>query len=110
MSTLSFDGQTHQVTLTGADGTVIGTWTAYNNVDSHASLRALDDGTYTMQDTTAPHSHPADANGPTARTASSGSTIPAIPASASIRGGPMRAAIPVRRTPPWAASAPRTTR
>ncbi len=45
-------------------GREVGSWAAYNNVDSHATLRHLQNGSYTVQDQTVPHSHPADPNGP----------------------------------------------
>ena len=64
MSTLIFDGKTHQITLTDRQGRVVGTWTAYNNVDPHATLRHVPNGTYSVQDRTAPHRHVANANGP----------------------------------------------
>ena len=44
MSHLVQDGATHQVSLVRDDGTIVGTWTAYDNVDSHASPHALDNG------------------------------------------------------------------
>ncbi|MFS7220217.1 L,D-transpeptidase family protein [Rahnella inusitata] len=64
MSRLSFDGSTHTLSLLSDDGSVINTWTAYNNVDSHASLRHVNNGTYQIQDRNAPHPHTANPNGP----------------------------------------------
>jgi len=64
MSTLVFNGATHQVTLNDAHGNPVGSWSAYNNVDSHATLTHLQNRSYTVQDTTAPHRHAANANGP----------------------------------------------
>ncbi|MDE1150606.1 MAG: hypothetical protein PW843_28995 [Azospirillaceae bacterium] len=64
MSKLQFDGQAHQITLVNAAGTSVGTWAAYNNVDSHATIRHVQNGTYIILDTRAPHPHAASANGP----------------------------------------------
>lgn len=64
MSKLVFNGQTHQISLVGDDGKTKGTWAAYNNVDSHASLTHVPNRTYLVQDRTAPHHHRASANGP----------------------------------------------
>ncbi len=57
-STLVFDGKTHTITLYSKSGTKLGTYPAYNNVDSHASIGKLVNGTYPMLDTTSPHLHP----------------------------------------------------
>lgn len=64
MSRLLFDGSTHQITLLGGDDTVIGTWSAYNNVDSHATIRHIQNGTYQIQDRSTPHFHTSNPNGP----------------------------------------------
>ena len=64
MSRLVYNGQTHQVSLIDNQGRTVGNWTAYNNVDSHATLRHLPNGNFTVQDTRAPHPHGRDANGP----------------------------------------------
>lgn len=65
MSKLHFDGEKHQVSLIGKDGKTIGTWTAYNNIDSHATVKShLPNGTYKIQDRFAPHRHVANPNGP----------------------------------------------
>jgi len=64
MSTLKFDGSTHQISLIDNDQNIVGTWAAYNNVDSHATLTHLQNATYTVQDTTVPRHHRPDANGP----------------------------------------------
>jgi hypothetical protein len=44
MSTLYFNRSAHTIALTGGDGTAIGNWTAYNNVDSASA--PWDDGSY----------------------------------------------------------------
>lgn len=54
MSKLLFDGQMHQISLVGDNGVIVGTWPAYNNVDSHATLTHLQNRTYTVQDRTSP--------------------------------------------------------
>lgn len=64
MSKLIFNGNTHQLSLIGGDGKVVGTWAAYNNVDSHATLKHIHNGTYNIQDKITPHRHHADPNGP----------------------------------------------
>lgn len=50
MSRLLFDGATHEITLLVSDGSVMGAWSAYNNVDSHATIRHIQNGTYEIQD------------------------------------------------------------
>ena len=57
MSTLFYDGQSHQLTMMGADGRAIRTWTAYNNTDRRATLRHVANGTYRFIDATAPKPH-----------------------------------------------------
>lgn len=64
MSKLLFDGRKHQILFVDATGNTVGTWAAYNNVDSHATIRHLPNGTYSVQDQTTPHPHAASANGP----------------------------------------------
>lgn len=64
MSILKFDGKTHQLSLVNKDGSVLGSWAAYNNTDSHATIRYVKDGTYSILDKTEPRRHKADANGP----------------------------------------------
>lgn len=64
MSKLKFNGNTHQIELTDTSGKVIGNWAAYNNVDSHATLRHVGNGSYTILDQRLPHHHTANANGP----------------------------------------------
>lgn len=60
MTTLSFNGCTHTLTLLSADGSVMGIWTAYNNVDHRATLKHLENGTYQILDKSTPHLHPGD--------------------------------------------------
>ncbi|MBB1202652.1 hypothetical protein EGM70_20440 [Enterobacteriaceae bacterium 89] len=60
MSTLSFDGCAHTLSLMGNDGSAIGTWAAYNNVDRRASFTHVSNGTYLIQDKNKPHLHPGD--------------------------------------------------
>jgi hypothetical protein len=65
MSQLKFDGTKHEISLVAGTGRVIGTWPAYNNVDSHAKVKGhLKNGTYNITDRIAPHPHAANANGP----------------------------------------------
>lgn len=64
MSTLLFDGATHQLSLMDLNGKIIGTWPAYNNIDSHATLTHLQNQSYYVQDNHYPHRHTANANGP----------------------------------------------
>lgn len=64
MSRLFFDGSSHTLSLLADDGTSIKSWSAYNNVDSHATLRHVNNGTYQFQDRSSPHSHTANPNGP----------------------------------------------
>jgi hypothetical protein len=60
MSKLSFDGCAHTLSLLGDDGSAIGQWVAYNNVDHRATFKHVSNGTYQIQDKTAPHLHPGD--------------------------------------------------
>lgn len=64
MSKLKFDGLLHTIILTDNQGQQKGSWQAYNNVDSHATLRHIANGTYSVQDRIHPHNHTPDANGP----------------------------------------------
>ncbi|HGY3714683.1 TPA: L,D-transpeptidase family protein [Citrobacter gillenii] len=64
MSRLSFDGATHILSLLTDNGSLINSWSAYNNVDSHATLRHVNNGIYQIQDRSAPHPHTANPNGP----------------------------------------------
>ncbi|MES2125834.1 MAG: L,D-transpeptidase family protein [Pseudomonadota bacterium] len=64
MSTLVFDGEAHQIALVGKDGKTIAHWIAYNNVDRHATLTHVRNGTYMVLDRNAPRRHQAKANGP----------------------------------------------
>lgn len=65
MSKLRFSGRRHEILLFDRHGRLVGEWPAYNHVDSHASVQPhLPDGTYVVQDTTRPHFHPANPNGP----------------------------------------------
>lgn len=61
---LVFDGRIHQISLIESNGGIRGSWPAYNNVDSHATLTHVPNRTYTVQDRTAPRRHVASANGP----------------------------------------------
>lgn len=58
MSKLFFDGTEHKVHFIDKDGTDLGSWEAYNNVDSHASLTHIPNGTYSTVDKSVPHLHP----------------------------------------------------
>lgn len=56
MSKLKFNGAQHQLMLVDRQGKVVGTWTAYNNIDSHATIQPhIPDGTYAVVDTARPH-------------------------------------------------------
>ncbi len=58
-STLVFDGETHTITLYSKGGAKLGSFKAYNNVDSSRSIGKLVNGTYAMKssDMTKPHLH-----------------------------------------------------
>jgi hypothetical protein len=62
MSKLIFDGSAHELSLIDSNGKKIGTWIAYNNVDSHASLTHIENRSYIPSDTIMPHYHAADPN------------------------------------------------
>ncbi|MDO1530284.1 hypothetical protein QMK61_15710 [Fulvimonas sp. R45] len=65
MSKLKYNGVLHQLTLVDKQGKIVGTWSAYNNVDSHATIQPhIPDGSYAIQDRSRPHPHAADPNGP----------------------------------------------
>ena len=57
MSVLTFDGQTHTVTILDKTGKVIATGPANNRTDSHATLQFVPNGSYNVQDQTATHRH-----------------------------------------------------
>ena len=57
MSKIIFNGATHQVTLVDGNGNNVSSWAAYNNVDSHATLTHIPNGTYIFQDRAHPHRH-----------------------------------------------------
>lgn len=61
---LVFNGHTHQITLISDAGEVVGTWIAYNNVDRHATLTHVRNGSYAVTDRRAPRHHTPNANGP----------------------------------------------
>ncbi|MBL7635489.1 L,D-transpeptidase family protein [Atlantibacter hermannii] len=60
MSRLVFNGENHQLSLLDGDFTVVGSWKAYNNVDSRAKIKILINGSYSIQDKKKPHLHPGD--------------------------------------------------
>ena len=64
MSKLIFNGAYHQISLIDKNDKIIGTWPAYNNVDSHATLNHIQNGSYPVQDNRVPHYHIPSANGP----------------------------------------------
>lgn len=63
MSRLIFNGSTHRLSLLRGDYDVVGTWEAYNNVDSTAPLKKVLNGIYTIQDKTVPFYHKPNAEG-----------------------------------------------
>ncbi|NHZ60778.1 hypothetical protein [Massilia genomosp. 1] len=63
MPALAFNGATHLIHLYDNDTTLIGSWEAYNNVDSRATLTHIPNHSYMMQDRTSPKHHVRDANG-----------------------------------------------
>ena len=58
MSRLEFDGMKHEITLYNAKEEVVGTWEAYNHIDSKIKMRYLPDRTYIIQDKSISHMHP----------------------------------------------------
>ncbi|WP_010582483.1 hypothetical protein [Schlesneria paludicola] len=58
MSSLIFNGSSHDLTFYKSDGTQIsGPWYANNIVDSKVKMRFLPDGVYQFLDTSKPHRH-----------------------------------------------------
>jgi len=57
-SSLEFDGKANTITLIDNKGNKIGTWPAFNNVESKNPKGKWEDGTYKMKDKSAPHKHP----------------------------------------------------
>lgn len=62
MSYLVFDGEAHTLTLYDAQGKQVGQWPANNIVDrgyvaNHHGLPFVPNGTYTIEDQDAPHTH-----------------------------------------------------
>jgi hypothetical protein len=65
MSKLVFDGHSHELRLISAAGETLESWSAYNNVDSHAKLTHLKNGAYNVVDRVYPYVHQGDsADGP----------------------------------------------
>lgn len=64
MARLLFDGHAHLLTLLDDEGIRVDSWTAYNNVDRHATLRFIPNRRYYIQDRLAPFPHLSNANGP----------------------------------------------
>lgn len=63
MSRLVFDGAGHQIGLY-LNGSVLGRWVAYNNVDRHATISHVANGIYVVLDRSSPRKHAPNANGP----------------------------------------------
>ncbi|HEX7517661.1 MAG TPA: L,D-transpeptidase family protein [Chthoniobacterales bacterium] len=65
MSEITFDGQTHTLTLRDRSGHVVGTWAANNRTDNRATLPFVPNRDYAVQDSVAPNRHGAEdtANG-----------------------------------------------
>jgi hypothetical protein len=61
---LIFNGNSHQITLVDERGEIVGTWAAYNNVDRHATLTHIQNGSYAVTDRLAPRLHRPSADGP----------------------------------------------
>ncbi len=57
MSTATFDGQTHTLTIKDKAGNVVATGAANNRTDSHSTLQFVPDGNYSVQDAAASHRH-----------------------------------------------------
>ena len=57
MSTLTFDGTAHTITLKDSTGNVVASGAANNRTDSHATLRFVANGTYSVITATAPQRH-----------------------------------------------------
>ena len=64
MARMVYDGTSHLITLINRAGKVVGSWSAFNNVDRHATLTHLPNATYSFMDAFRPHPHPANPNGP----------------------------------------------
>lgn len=58
MSRLVFDGMQHTITLYNAKEEIVGSWEAYNNIDSSREMRHLPNLTYMMQDKSNTYMHP----------------------------------------------------
>ena len=59
-SRLEFDEHSHFLTLYASDGHVVGSWDAYNNIDSKVAAKGfthLENSTYQMQDKSTPKAH-----------------------------------------------------
>lgn len=65
MSKLEFDGVRHRLRLVDRQGMVVGTWVAYNNIDSHAMIQPhIPNGSYVVRDASRLPPHAANPNGP----------------------------------------------
>lgn len=93
-------------------GKVVGTWTAYNNIDSHATIQPhIPDGTYAVVDTARPHPHAADPNGPYGSYGIVRFNVPGhVGVGGGIRDAPTPVIFPGRNIRPWVVSALRMPR
>lgn len=64
MASLLYDGFRHELSLLDNNSLVVGAWLAYNNVDSHATIKYIRNGIYQVVDRVAPHYHVPNPNGP----------------------------------------------
>ena len=60
MSTLTFDGTAHTLTLRDSAGDPVSSGTANNRTDSHATLQFVSNGTYNVLTQSAPRRHSGD--------------------------------------------------
>lgn len=64
MASLMYDGFRHELSLLDNTNQVVGSWLAYNNVDSRATIKHIRNGIYQVVDRIAPHYHLPNPNGP----------------------------------------------
>lgn len=57
MSEVTFNGETHILTLNGEDGQVLGNWQANNRTTNAATLQFVANGDYDVLDQNEPHTH-----------------------------------------------------
>ena len=79
MSSLTFDGTAHTITLKDSTGNIVASGTANNRTDSHATLHFVANGTYNVMTPIAPKRHSGSKDSPEGEYGSYGIVIFNVP-------------------------------